>query len=307
MKYLISTSDTKYFQWQLIVQHHNFLKNNIHKDMILVYSFDQKSSKEFERLCRALRIKAYGYLDDRKEWGYTPSKRSYILSKLFNDLPELENETIFFTDPDVLFNKKPDFSKFDDDDIWYLSDTRSYLDSKYIKSKSEELFIKMCEIADIDPQLVIDNDNNAGGAQYIMKNLNAEYWLEVAHVAEKLYKFMKSTESKYNPEHPIQSWTADMWALIWVAWKMGYQTKIPKEMNFSWATDSIDKVESEGIYHNAGVFDQKDLFHKGHYSGKYPFGDDLSFVNDKKGSIYYAREIADTSKKYKEILEYING
>ena len=75
--------------------------------------------------------------------GNPSSLRPHILEKFYKEHPEFEKETVFYTDPDVVFTKQFDFSKFEQDNIWYVSDTISYLDSKYIKSKSEKLFNEM--------------------------------------------------------------------------------------------------------------------------------------------------------------------
>ena len=71
---------------------------------------------------------------------------------------------------------------------------------------------------------------------------------------------MKDTSNKYAPEHPIQSWTADMWALLWNAWLFKHETKIIKRFDFAWATDNIDKWKKVSIFHNAGA-----VLKNGHY------------------------------------------
>ena len=143
----------------------------------------------------------------------------------------------------------------------------------------------MCMIADIDEELVIKNDNNAGGAQYLLKNVDSSYWERVEFLSGQLYNYMKKTEKKYNPEHPIQSWTADMWAVLWVAWKRGHKTKIIKRFDFAWATDTINKWDERKMFHNAGVFNQEYLFNKTHYTNKHPFNDKFGYVENKYCSI----------------------
>ena len=93
---------------------------------------------------------------------------------------------------------------------------------------------------------------------------------------------MSNTSNEYNPKHPIQKWTADMWAVIWNAWRDGHTTKIVKAMDFLWATDSKTKYKENktiSMYHNAGVTEQKNLFYKGAYVTRSPFHDDLSYVD----------------------------
>lgn len=305
MKYLIVTSDNIYYMWQLLVQYNNFKKYNYHEDLIWVISYKKKPSKELINLIKKTNVETYLILDDRKRSIYSSSIRPYVLKELFKQKPFLKNHIFFHTDPDVLFTKKFDKTKILNNDIWYLSDTKSYLNSNYIKSKGEALFFEMCEIVGIEPNLVKKNDNNAGGAQLIMKNLSEEYWDKVYHDSEELYMHLSKTEKKYNPKHPIQTWTSDMWAILWNAWLMNNKTKIIKSMDFGWATDSYEKIMSHSIYHNAGVFNQKDLFNKSKFTNKHPFNEDFDYVNQKKGSFYYVKEIINTSKNFKNIIKYM--
>lgn len=303
MKYIVVTSDTPYFHWQLLVQYNNFKKMGIEKDLIWLVSFDDKISDQMILMTHMLKIPIILRKDLRKSRIYVSSVRPHIFHKLLLDRPELENEVFFLLDPDVLFTKKPNFDHLINDNIWYLSDTTSYLDSNYIKSKGEELFIEMCNIVDIDPKIVEANDENAGGAQVIMKNINSEYWNKVYHDSEKLYEHMIRTKNKYNPKHPIQAWTADMWAILWNAWYFGHETKIHKDLDFSWATDFYTVVERKNIFHNAGVFDQIDLFNKNKFSHAHPFYQDFSYINNERGSSIYVNEIIDTLKNYEKIIE----
>ena len=67
-------------------------------------------------------------------------------------------------------------------------------------------------------------------------------------------------------------WCADMWAVLWNLWKEGYETKIPKELNFTWATMSSTMWEINSIYHNAGVIEESYgmPFFKANYISKDP-------------------------------------
>jgi hypothetical protein len=41
----------------------------------------------------------------------------------------------------------------------------------------------------------------------------------------------------------IQFWTAEMWSLLWNLWLSDYKTEITNELDFSWATDNVEKYE----------------------------------------------------------------
>jgi hypothetical protein len=303
MKYLVATSDKPYYHWQLLVQYNNFKKLGIEKDLIWVYSFDDNISDEMKSLILGCKVKAYGVKDTRKYKNYTCSLTGFVLSEVFKQIPELCDETFFYIDPDVLLSKKIITKKMINNKIWYLSDTKSYLDSKYIKSKSVDLFNEMCDIVGIDPKIVEKNDLNAGGAQYLLKNVDSKFWEKVYDDCEKLYKHMSDTEHLYCPEHPIQKWTAEMWAVLWNCWLFGHKSKIIKELNFSWATDNISNVEKLSIYHNAGVVDQKDLFNKGSFANKHPFNENFDYVDKNRGSYFYITEILNTKNNFPEIIK----
>ena len=300
MKYLVALPDVDYFIWQMIVQINNFKKFDLDND--LIYVIGRTSGSEILNRLGELdcRCDFYVYDDERVENEYSSSLRPHILKKFFKE--HKIKEPIFYLDPDVVLTKKLKLDDLIDNDSWYVSDTRSYIDSNYIKGKSEELFIKMCEIVGIDSKVVENNDNNAGGAQYLIKNVTHEFWEKVEKDSENLYKFMQNTTAIYSPEHPIQAWTADMWAVLWNAWYFGHKTKIIKRLNFSWATDPIVKWNENAIYHNAGATgDNKKVFTKSNHQ-TFPFGSDFSQISYDNCSFNYVKEIKETEKNFKEFL-----
>lgn len=304
MKFLIVLPEHNYYLWQMLVQMNNLKKHGYDGDTIyLIGRNGLNKSKILDNIIKKSKTRCtfYTYRDKRKNFEYSPSLTAHLISVFLRDYPEHQKENIFYLDPDVIFRKKIRFNDLEKNDIWYMSDTRSYLDSNYIKSKGEKLFIEMCDIVGIDPQIVKDNDNNAGGAQVLMKNTTPEFWRKVEEDSVKLYKHMIKTSSKYCPEAPIQAWTAEMWSLLWNAWLFGHQTKIIKRFNFSWATDSIEKWEKNNIHHNAGAINgNKHLFIKTNYQ-KSPFNQKIK-CSDKYCSSKYVEEIKETEKNFNDII-----
>jgi len=303
MKYVVATSDTPYFRWQMLVQINNFKRLGILDDLSYVISIKNRRSPKLNYIQKETGVKIFTYKDEREKSRYSSSIRPHILKKHFIKFPD-ESRMFYYLDPDVLFREKPTY----DDYIyltpdWFVSNTKSYLNSTYIKSKSTELFNLMCKTVNIDPELVVNMDGNAGGAQYIMKNADAEFWENVESDSENLYELMTSTIHKFNPKHPIQSWTADMWAVIWNAWKLGHITVIHNDMDFSWATGNLSEYYKTNIFHNAGVFDQKYLFNKTQYVKNHPFNEDFSYVNKERGSIKYVEEIQNTKRNFNELIK----
>lgn len=302
MKILVATFDHNYYLWQVLVQINNFIKYGYDDDTIYVIStYDPSPVLKSIMNHPKIKSKFFIYKDERQNARYPSSLRPHILEKFFNEHQEYNDETIIYLDPDVIFTKKLDFSKYLNDDIWYLSDTRSYIDSKYIKSKSEKLFVEMCDIVGVSPDEITSIDDDAGGAQYIMKGVNAEYWRKCYYDSEKLFSHMKDTESIYNPQHPIQSWTSDMWTVLWNAIYFKHKVKIDNDLSFSWASDNIIRWHETYIFHNAGVVgDSKTHFSKIIHQNS-PFNKEL-YANNDNCTYNYIKEIKETEETFKDIL-----
>lgn len=285
MKYICAQPATQYFGWQIDVLINSLISNGVfQRDIHVINAIQGNVDPYFAKL----KIK-YPYVlfefynDTRTSKEYIPSIKQNLLYNHYKKYQYLEQETIFLIDADVAFIKPIDFSHMLNDNIWYLSDTNSYLNYDYILSKGEDVLSKMLEIANIDKEVVKVNNKNSGGAQYLIKNINAEYWNEVVELSHKLYSNiteLNNKKVKNDPNHhPLQIWTAEMWALLWVAWKKNIQTKVDKTLDFCWATDNIKRWDEVKIFHNAGVTDKMEhLFFKAKYINEFP---DLNLDIDK--------------------------
>lgn len=300
--FISAQPDHPYFHWQVEVQLHNFIKLGINPNWIEVL-WAHDNSPSYEALALAAKYPTVRFFFYKKtitqNHGYIPILRPDILEQHFRRYPALRGETVFYHDSDIIFRELPDFDSMHGDLYWYLSDTVSCIGAEYIKSKSHDLFNKLCDIAKIDPALVESNQANSGGAQYLMKGVTADFWKEVAEDSLALYKYMADreieerttvTDKNYNP---IQKWCADMWAVLWGAWKLGAQTKTTSELDFSWGTSGLKDYERCKIMHNAGVTDERkqELFYKGDFRSVSPFDSDLSYVNPQTASAKYVDAI----------------
>lgn len=304
MKYLISTIDKPHYLWQILVQINNFRRMGIEQDAYFIIMCQKgQMSRQLEKIVSDPDLNCHFevYTDDRKGMMYASTLRLRGIIHFWNNNEWFEKETFMYLDPDVIFTQKYDWSHLEKGDTWYVSDTRSYLDTKYIKSKSEQLFQEMCDIVGIYPTTVEAQDSNCGGAQYIMKNVPFDFWEKVEYDSERLYKHMKNTESVYHPQHPIQSWTADMWAVLWNGIYFNYTVEIAPDMEFCWASNKIDKWNQRVIFHNAGVPKEDGFnFCKTTYQ-KSPFFKDIK-VNEQSASYMYLQEIKDTEVNLKRLL-----
>jgi len=255
IKYISASPDELYFAWQVEVMLDNFINMSVPaRDIQIVIGINKHIGEWWFKLIEKYKeVGFYFYEDTRDYKKYPPSIRPHILYKHWERFPWLQLHPIFYHDCDIVFTRKLNFEKLLKDEIWYLSDTKSYIDSNYIDSKSNNILQQMCKIMNLRVCDILNRDYTAGGAQYIMKNVFSSFWKRVQYKSEKLYEYLSSIDSD------IQKWTSDMWALLWSAWYYGFPTNIVSDLSFSMATDTRPKWNKNPIYHNAGAVEE----HKG--------------------------------------------
>ncbi|HVI49409.1 MAG TPA: galactosyltransferase-related protein [Chitinophaga sp.] len=301
--YLSAQPDDYYFLWQLELQLHNFNKLEIPRENIHVligYNPEKGISREFEDFVAINDCATFfTYPDNRKDKTYIPSIRPHIIRQHFLAVEGLSSVPLFYLDSDVLFREKIPLGTLLQDDTWYLSDTRNYLDSAYVISKAgRAIFEGMCRIAGVDPGRVIAQDKQAGGAQYILKNTSADFWGKVERDSESIYRLLNEynasqSEAYYletgNPMSQyqgIQAWCADMWAILYNGIARNVDVKIHPLLDFCWPYDSIDRWEQHYILHYAGVTDTDNstLFCKTKYIHYPPYYDDFRHIDSNSCS-----------------------
>jgi hypothetical protein len=249
--------------------------NNIH---VILSLQGLKPSIGSERL-KELGCKINFYKDDRNNKSYIPSIKPYLVSKWLEEFPEF-GRLFFLHDADIIFREIPTFDILLNDDISYLSDTIGYIGYNYIKdccdryekqhtnSNELQLLQEMCDVVGIDIEVVKENQEGSGGGQYLIKNTDYKLWEKIYLDCVPLYKSMLDYQSRF-PINPgqIQFWTAEMWSTLWNLWKFGIETKVVKELDFSWATDSIGTYNTKPILHMAGVTEnsKSKKFYKGEF------------------------------------------
>jgi hypothetical protein len=295
MKYICAQPATQYFAWQIDVMLHSFVTTGVNlEDVHIVCAIHGEIDEYFTRLMEKYPGVIFSFYEDtRHDNGYISSIRPHILRKHFTAYPDLSNEVIMYHDCDIVFTKRmylPENVYVDD--ICYLSDTISYIGYEYIESKGKEVLDKMCQIVGIDEKTIKDNQENSGGAQYILKGIDKYFWYDVENDSTRLFKevtelnteLVAKNEEDYNP---LQIWCADMWAVLWNVWKRNKKTKVIPELDFSWSVSSKDLWHKHAIYHNAGVTEKSpELFFKGKYIQSMPEMD-LQVNNTKCSHHYY--------------------
>lgn len=274
------------FEWELEVCLTRMINLGI-KDIILLFS--KHNSKIPKYLKNKYGVEVHEYEDLRKDKTYIPSIKPYLWAKFLQEDRNRENETYFYMDSDVILRDIPLIQP--SSDIWYGSDCTSYLSVEYIDSKGDSLLESMCEIIGVDSEFIRDQ-NPVCGAQWVISNPTFEYWLKVYEDSIKLYDYLNGIENS-----DIQKWTAEMWAQLWNVYYFGKTTEVNKELDFCWATDSVERYYQTKIYHNAGVIDAKQgLFFKGQYDHKSPFKDNLGFVDSNKASFKYVEALREVKR-----------
>jgi len=301
MRYICAQPATKYYVWQVEVMINNFIKNGINPNNIDIVCVKYGNvPDEWSKLANNYAARFFFYDDIRESKNYISSIRPNILKQHFFNHPYLSEEVIFYHDCDMIFTKPVNFDKFESDNIFYGSDTRWYIGHDYIISKGEDILDKMCEIVNIDKQLIKDNELNSIGAQYIMKNIGYVFWEKVEKDSERLFKEitdLNNIKKLENPEyHELQIWCADMWAVLWNIWKLGIKTVCHDDLLFAWGTSSVNEWDKLNIFHNAGVVNSNSgLFYKSDYMNRFPYHDNLN-ITENTASYKYWKEIKETAK-----------
>lgn len=306
MIYLSVQPDQPYFHWQVEVYINNFKSVGINPNKIeVIFMCNGKPSEAARFLQQKYNTcRFFFYEDDRHDKTYIPSVKPWGFFKHLQQYPDLNKEAIFYHDSDIIFISKINEMMFERDDIWYLSDTVSYIGYNYIASKGKEQLLDMLDVFKLERNVVKQYQPHSGGAQYIVKNTTPAFWYKVYEDSPKLYNVMAKWEEKYkktppsdyvgSPYHPIQKWCAEMWATLWNAWVFGHHTLVDKELDFVFATDTLARTQQVKILHNAGVTDKdkERLFFKGDYINKNPFAiENFSWVDQNSASKKYTDAI----------------
>jgi hypothetical protein len=295
-----------YYTWQVEVMLNNFMEMGINLNNVDIVCWKENGviPEDWSKLAKGYAARFFFYDDTRITKNYISSIRPNILKQHFQLHPYLKDETIFYHDCDIIFTKQIKDWITDDminDDKWYGSDTRWYIGHNYIKSKGDDVLNLMCEISGIGKELVEKNELNAIGAQYIMKGITHYYWDRVERECEVMFKDVSDLnvrKKQLDPtHHELQIWCADMWAVLWNGWKMGYETICHPNLEFSWATSNEEDYKKCNIMHNAGVTGTDNgKFYKAQYMNTLPYNVELD-IKENTASWYYWNEIQKTAKK----------
>lgn len=306
---ICSQPDEPYFHWQNLVQFHNLEKMGLLKDhrAVFLYKAGRQASEFLNKFKEAFPENVFIFEDTRKQKHYIPTLKIHGVVKYLQH--DTKQQDLLLIDSDVIFREPIDYSLFKEDNVVYCSDTKGYLGYQYLKTKGDDIIKDMCNYIGVSFDTIVEKNDESGGAQLYYKgiphNILLDYFKEVEAESPKLYDIMRSHRTYNDYDPPIQAWTSEMWCVLWLLWKRNIETKIVKELDFRWATDSIEMWETHKILHMAGVVpDHKDKFYKGHFINNNPFNYNYDYVDDKSITKIYIEEIINTknSKTFEKLV-----
>lgn len=293
MKYICAQPATLYYAWQIDVMLYSFRTVGVNlEDVHIVCAIHGEIDPYFDKLMKKYPGVLFSFYEDtRYDKGYISSIRPHILKKHFEAFTELEGQTFFYHDSDIVLTRPLPVENILNDDVSYLSDTISYIGYNYILSKGKDVLDMMLNIVGIDEKTVQNNEENSGGAQYLIKGVDRYFWHDVEKDSTRLFKDvtqLNNEKKKLDPKHhEIQIWCSDMWAVLWNIWKRNMETKVVGELDFSWSVNNVNDWHKKAIYHNAGVTNANSgMFYKGVYMKSLP-ALDLQLDTDKCSYNYY--------------------
>lgn len=317
IQYICAQPAIPYYAWQVEIWLNSLLQFNINPSAIhVVCSGSLMNNAPWQ----ALRDKFIGvnfafYEDARANRTYISSIRPHILAKHWLKHPNLYYSPVYYCDCDVLFLNDPRvwLEPLAQDSVIYLSDARGYVGYDYFKSKEKEVSKRNSEF-DIDAilQKLFDrlghdlpafksHSLDSGGAQHLLKNIDSFFWANLERDCSVTYEYFNynspnSINNKFfeSENKGFQSWTSDMWAMVWNLLKRNKILKIVGEMDFAWPGYKIEPKWN--ILHNAGVIDDKQcMFYKGKYQSELPYGQDFSGIDPTIMSSIYVQAIQKTA------------
>lgn len=283
---IVCVEDLPRFVDEVTIQLYNFEKYDLSKDcriIVFLPSYKPQFSVEWKKVEKIFPNTKFFYYSDKTskitdlvvDYNYIPIHRLFSLEKHFKDFPELSKDTTLYLDSDVIFTQSHNIpQECINDEINYLSDTHTYLNEKYFSGKIKDVLPERLEefekldvvdriasFAGITKDILRENNNSTGGAQYLLKNLNSRFFSECIDICLLFRQYLQAINQRFfkgetpseRESNGYQSWVADMAAIQWNLWRHKLPSETPKWMDFAWATDKVEKLQDVFMLHNAGV------------------------------------------------------
>ncbi|GAA4182782.1 hypothetical protein [Sphingobacterium ginsenosidimutans] len=307
MIYIAAQPSDLYFAWQIQVYIHNFYTIGIPKENIHVILSETSNTDVLDLAERNKDLASFFfYPDTREDHYYAPTIRPHLIKKHFDQYPWLEQKQIFYHDADIIFREKIDEKTFSDSYNWHLSNTLDYIGLAHLNSFGSSIISSLCNIVGLPIDEGLENIENFGGAQYVIRGVNYTFWNKHEKDSEAIYNYIKHNKPIFksllidyasNKEvnfEKLQEWCADMWSMVLNGIYFGFNLEINSELDFCWPYQPVNRWHNTKILHNAGVTAQQSehYFYKSKYINYTPFEDhDLDKYDFTKCTIKYVEAI----------------
>ena len=332
LKFICCQPDDTYYTWQVHLWLESLRKiGHSDKAIVLIFiPFFRNKNEKWNQIIELYPEAEFKFYKDEENsvsrllGTYIPVLRPYCLMRYFDENPNMQDKAVFYCDSDVIFTENFNVDAYINDDINYLSDTNSYINASYFDSKERDVLPEKLEAykqrdilnevatsVGISREIAEANNDHSGGAQYLLKDVDSEFWSRVLTSCIIIRTSLQAANKEFFKDENagFQSWCADMWAVLWNLWRNNATTRNIKEMEFAWSSDHIDKLKTTGILHNAGIVDKHSMGYPAFYKGAYHTGIDpltdhhLQVVlNDEKTkqhcNHYYASQLVELKEKY---------
>lgn len=331
LKFICAQPDDTYYTWQVHMWLESLRERGLSdKAIVLIFipSFREENTKwkQVVDLYPEAEFAFYKDVDGISQFlgTYIPVLRPYVLMKYFKEHPDMEQKAVFYCDSDTVLTDKFNVDAYINDDINYLSDTNSYINARYFDSKvhqvlpekldeykQRDILEELTNLCGISRAIAEEHNDHSGGAQYLLKNVDYMFWEKVMQDCLIIRTYLQDINRQFFKDENtgFQSWCADMWAVLWGLWYRKREAKNIPEMDFAWSSDPIQRVETLGIFHNAGIVSDTANGYPAFYKGKYhhgtnPFLDphlQTVLTNEqshKHGTYYYTNRLMNLYKKY---------
>ena len=331
LKFICAQPDDNYYTWQVHLWLESLKKiGHSDKAIVLIYTpAYREQNKNWKQVIDLYPEAEFNFYKDEHDLNaligiYIPVLRPYVLWRYFKDSPKMSSYAVFYCDSDILFTEKFNVDDYINDDICYLSNTNSYINSDYFDSKinqvipekveeykTRDVLSEITSVIGITRVVAVENKEHSGGAQYLLKNVDHQFWNKVMNDCIIIRTYLQKVNREFfkTENDGFQSWCADMWSVLWNLWFRDKETQVIEEMNFAWSTDPISKLETTTILHNAGVTGTEMNGVPYFYKGKYHMGSDPTsdehlekvLTNDDSKKVcnwYYANALQELKNKY---------
>ena len=196
LKYICAQPDDTYYTWQVHLWLES-LKERKESDKAIVLIFIPKTrtrNPKWDQVIALYPEAEFVFYNDEDDISsllgiYIPILRPYVLWRYFKEHPEMNNKAIFYCDSDILFTEKFDIQQFIDNETNYVSDSNSYINASYFDSKvrdvlpnkleeykTRDILGEITSVVGISREIAEANNEHSGGAQYLIKNIDADFW-----------------------------------------------------------------------------------------------------------------------------------